>query len=268
MKLQTLTACLFAATLTGTAHAERVEIDFEAYQHGELLSDLEDGVSLSVRNTGGGPDLGVAFDTTRRRTRDRDLEGPNGRNGRWDRGNIDSREVLGNVLIIQENSVGIGDGIADLPDDEGSRPAGTITFSFDGPIDNFGFDLIDVEGRCETGRGFFLGLYSQSQLVANVSFEWLARRHASDALLQQIYDDQVANEGKVVFGDNSANRISAISARNFGLQGFDQIVLGLGGSGAIDNLVYDKLPVVPTPAAVGPGLLLLVGLIGRRRRSA
>lgn len=234
---------LLPALLATPALAGSQTIDFESYVHGQIMNTQEAGVTISGINVGGGPDLAVVFDSRERQTRDRDLEGPNGSDGSWTGGgNIAPNTNLGNLLIIQENSVGIEDGIADRPDDEGSRPAGSIIFEFDKAISSFGFDLIDVEGPSEFGKdsGFFATFFGAFSQV-RVSF--------ADFITPgtDFYDSSVS------YGDNSANRIAPITAASIGLDSFDRVEINFGGSAAIDNVQYTA---VPTPGALaGAGLL-------------
>ena len=212
----------------GTAHGEVVDTDFAA-------SGL---VLITTTNIGGGPDLGITFDTNETGTMDPDLEDP------WSLGNISGLD-LGNILVIQENSTGCGDDICDVPDDEGSRPAGSFEFLFNTPITFFGFDLIDVDGTgVENGSiTFFDGLSS-------FTIDW-SDFEAGGAF-------EVAG---LVFGDNSANRIPEITAGDVGLTQFDRIVIDMAGSGGIDNLV---IPEPGTAALLGLGCL---GLAFARRRA-
>ena len=136
-------------------------IDFEQLLHGQIVDEPINGVHIWADNIGGGPDLAVIFDSRKRGTADRDLEGPriDGRGrirGSWSKGNLGRRSILGNLLIIQEHGKDNGRGmISTRPDDEGSRPAGSLFFQFDKPVNSFGFDLIDVEGPEEYGNGRF-----------------------------------------------------------------------------------------------------------------
>jgi len=247
-----LAAPLAAPLASAGSHTQT--IDFESFTHGQIIHTQQPGLTIRATNRGGGPDLAVAFDSTLRGTRDPDLQGPNGSNGAWDRGNIAGNQVLGMMLIVQENSVGVGDGFADRPDDEGSRPAGSLFFEFARAITSFGFDLIDVEGVEEFGQdsGYF-ATFHDADAEVRVGFDELITPASG------FYDPDIA------FGNNSANRVAPITAEQLGLERFDRVELNFGGSAAVDNIQYTA---VPTPTAVAGGLLLGLGLLTCRRRSA
>jgi len=227
------TTCTLAAlgALLGasTMHAVSLDLNKPGLVHGTILDTqflTSDGVTISATNIGGGPDLAVIFDTEARGTRDNDLEGPNGTDGSWSGGgNMPSNTRVGNAIIIQENNVGTGDGVADLPDDEGSRPAGSIVFDFgSNRIDSFGFDLIDVEGPDEYGRdsGFFASFYDPSDtLLHSIGFGSLIITDGAD------------------YGNNSLNRIAPIS---FHGASFRKVEINFGGSAAITNINYSRVP--------------------------
>jgi hypothetical protein len=126
-------------------------IDFDSLQHGEIANAQFAGVSISADNVGGGPDLAIIFDSRERSTEDTDLEGPGGVPDKtWSGGNLPNATVLGNMLIIAENDKDTdpADGFIDKPDDEGSRPAGSIYFDFDIPIQPItAADLSDFVGN-------------------------------------------------------------------------------------------------------------------------
>lgn len=258
-------AALAATSVAGLSAAGTQTLDLSGYVHGQVLSNADLGpATVGADNYHNGADLLVVFDTTERSTRDSDLEGPSGSNGSWGNGNVGSSTVVGNILIVQEvdnNFAGYTDSsktVVKRPDDEGRRSGGTnagageITFAFDAPITSFGFTLIDVEGPSEFGtdRGYFATFTSNSQTV-KVSFADFLNSSSA------FYDPTVK------FGDNSANRISAITAGQLGLQSFDHVTINLGGSAGVGEVSYST--GVPTPGAAGAGLALM-GLIAARRR--
>ena len=221
-------------------------ITFDGLVHGELVTTQIDGITISAINFSFGigqptdhPNLAIGFDTGLTGTRDPDLEGPS-----WDGGNLTPDELLnlelGTVIIIAENSVGIGDGIADFPDDEGNRPAGMLIFDLDNPVNAVGFDLIDIEG-IDTGQepGHFVTFYLDGTVIDSIAF--------ADFLDGGAYDQDAE------FGNNTVNRIAPIGG--FGL--FDRIEITLGGSGAVDNLVLLPAPGVLGLVGLGLGFLAL-----------
>lgn len=222
--------------LAGSAHADT--ITFNELEHGRIVNTqyTSMGVTIAANNLARSFDLAVAFDTQRTGTADSDLEDP------WDRGNIPANTRLGKALIIQENNTGTSDGIANSPDDEGTRPAGELIFTFSRPMTRFGTDILDIENEVAESGG--LKFYRNNNLLAYVT--WAMFRNPASAY----YD------ATIVLGDNSANRITPILASRFNVDGFDKVVVKMGGSGAVDNIV------IPAPASA----LLLVGLAGFRRR--
>jgi hypothetical protein len=210
--------------------AQAVDITFQEFGlvHGEVVSDqffADFGLTISARNDSQGPDKAVIFDSTMRGTPDLDLEFA------LDGGPLD----LFNLLIIQENNDGCdADGICDDPDDEGSRPAGALFFSFETDIVEFGFDLLDIEGPVEMGQVIFRQGGTTGAVIGSIDFE-----------------DFVG----AVYGNNSANRISPIDLLvEFGAAA-DTVELSFGGSGAVDNLVITFIPEPTTAGLLGLGLL-------------
>lgn len=237
-----LSVCALAIA-AGSASADISEtLDFEGLVHGEIVHaqfEPTHGVSITAENFNRDFDLAVAFDTALRNTRDSDLESP------WTVGNLAPDTHLGMALIIQENNVGTGDGVADRPDDEGRRPAGTLMFQYKTVRDGFGFDVIDLES--ETAEMSSLDFYLDDVLVRSVDFaEFLSGGEFGD--------------NSIVYGNNSANRIDVMSADALGIDGFDAVRINVGGSMAFDNIT-----ATPTP-----GTMAMLGLGGaclaRRRR--
>lgn len=258
---KTLTAALASCLLCATpVLAAPVTIDFNSLEHGRIVNTQYSGVTISADNDGGGPDLAVAFNTNTAedQTSDDDLLKP------WDAGNIPANTDLGNILIIQENN-DVTNGIANDPDDEGSRPAGSIFFDFAFEVDSFGFDLIDVEGPAEYGtdKGYFATFYVNDTVLGSVGFGDFVTFGSG------FYDPSV------VFGNNSANRIAPITATTLGIDYFDLVEINFGGSAGIDNIVYTEASttttnVVPIPAAAWlfASALGLFGYLGKRKASA
>lgn len=218
--------------------------DFDTLVHGEIITNqFEPALSITALNPNRSFDIAAAFDTAFiGPTNDPDLQGPP-----WAGGNlaVSSTETqLGRAIIIAENNIGAGDGILDFPDDEGRRPAGTLTFVFASQIPRFGFDFIDIEGRVEeTTR---LDFYSGGGVVGSLQLTNLNNPASI------VYDPTIA------FGNNHANRVQPVLASRFNVAGFDKVVINVGGSSAWDNLVVPA----PTSAAV----LGLAGLATARRR--
>ena len=229
-------------------HASATTVTFDAdasLVHGRVVDSDFAGqgiTSITTTNIGGGPSLGVIYDSDfGGPTTDPDPLNP------WAGRNIAGATDNGNLLIIQENSTGCGDDICNDPDDEGSRPAGSFDILFALPQASFGFDLLDVEDTTNENGSivFYDGL-------STFSISWSDFEAGSGSAFE------VAG---MVFGNNFGNRIPEITAGDVGLTKFDRVVINMGGSGAIDNLVF-----TPEPGTV----LLIVGglalLAARTRR--
>jgi hypothetical protein len=233
-----------ALTLAGSAVATPITITFEGQVHGRIVTNqfaAQGLTSITANNPSRSFDLAAIFDTTRTGTADPDLQDP------WDGGNIPANTILRNVLIIAENNTGAGDGVLDNPDDEGNRPAGSLSLQFASPLTYFGFDVVDIEGVVsEASR---LEFFSGAANVGTVDFTKFVTNDGNP-----FYDPTIA------FGDNFANRIRPITAASLGAASFDRVVVHLGGSGAIDNLV------IPAPSA--GAAVIAAGLFASRRRRA
>lgn len=227
--------------LLAASPAVALTIDFEEFGHGDIVESSK-GVTITTKNIGGGPDLGVAFDTMELGTADRDLQyfspGISGGESGWTQGNLAPNSFMGNVLIIQEHRYSCRSTSCWNPDDEGSRPAGSFEFDFSGLgiYSEFSMDLVDVESStAEPGSVvFYLGAIQ----VASVGF--------MDFL----------NDPTVVYGNNSANHVDVLSGGEF-----DRVVINMGGSGAVDNITVSN--AVPEPSAA---LLFAVGVAAVRAR--
>jgi hypothetical protein len=232
-----------ALSLLGASAAQALSLDFESLSHGEVVKAGLGDVQIDALNPNRGFDLAVGFDTSLSGTADLDLE----MGGGWSSGNI-AGERLGTILILQENDLGCDVGICSNPDDEGRRPAGDLSFAFGTSVLDFGLDLVDIDNALvEDGSlEFFDGAAS-----VTISFaEFIDPKSA-------FYDDTIE------FGNNSANRISPLSAKALGLEEIDGVTVHLGGSGGVDNLTGT---IVPEPSTAILSLLGLMGLasVGRR----
>ena len=215
-----------------TIQAEALVLDFDDLPKGDIVSSQfqkTNGITISAKNFGNGPGLAIIFDSLNPTGQDYDLAGPP-----WEGGNLASANtVLGKILIIAENDVDLDDdGLIDIPDDEGNRPAGSIYFDFENPMCSVGFDLIDVEGPSEFGSnsGFVATFFMGSSELARVGFD------------QFINENSMFYDPTVEYGNNKANRITPItvdalsSFTGTSITTFDKVEFNLGGSSAIDNI--------------------------------
>jgi len=250
--MRSIHCAVIAATAIATPLLNAEIFDFESLVHGEIVNtQFAPFLTISAINPNRAHDLAAAFDTSLLGTSDPDLQGPP-----WAGGNLaisDDKTQLGRALIIAENAIGGDDGFLDDPDDEGSRPAGQLIFDFSRTIDMFGFDVIDIEGNVsEFSR---LEFFRDDVSVATVGFD------SFSSVASSFFD------ATIVFGNNTANRISPITADGLvdagfadAAGGFDRVIIHAGGSSAYDNIV------VPAPS----GVLALAGgwmMLARRRRS-
>ena len=183
-------------------------------------------------------DRQVAFDTMLSHTRDPDLEFNNPHNDyktsyqALNIGGYTGADNPGNILILQENSHGCGDGICDEPDDEGNRPAGFFEFEFDTLVNIISIDFFDIENAEATNFANRISFYE---------------------------GDTLKTLGEVPStGDGDYARTL------FNIMSIDRLVINMPGSGGIDNLVFSTGHIdVPAPAALG---LLAMGLVTMRLR--
>jgi hypothetical protein len=225
--------------------ATAISIDFEGFDHGDVVAApvaTHGDYTLVAENFTRSYDAAVAFDTGASGTADDDLE----RGGGFATGNIADAQ-LGHVLILQEND-DCDATSCDSPDDEARRPAGKFTFLLDDLQESFSFDLVDVDSTTsEAGRITFFLLEDGSVDVTVASFS---------------FSDFLGLGQDVQFGDNSANRI------DLGTVGtFNAFQIHMGGSGGIDNITTDGIPV-PEPASASLVALGLCALAAARRAKA
>ena len=266
------TALVFAS---GSANAfvldfENTSFIGENLVHGTVIDGsftaADSGVTVNIDTTngGGGPDFAVVFDTTQTNTSDGDLEDPFNPpiNGDFtttgsETGNtydvtFVSTEMRrpGNILIVQENTTGCGDGVCNDPDDEGGGP-NTISFEFtDGPITAESLDLFDLDtgSQMETATISLFSDLGGTQVIETITVS-----------------------GADIGGNNRAGRVLFTSVNPNGIENVSKITVEFSSSGATGNLVYSA-PDNPDPGAVPePGSLALlatgaIGLVAMRRR--
>ena len=237
----------FTLLLGSSLARAQLKVSFDAQQHGEIITNqflASEGFLVSANNLARPFDLAIVFDTNRTGTADPDLEGPP-----WSGGNLPTNTQFGNALILAENNTDVVApfGFIDSPDDEGTRPAGDLIFQYNRQITSFGFDIIDVEGVMdENGMVTF---FRNNVQQAQVNFS-------------QLVTPGPFFDATISFGDHSINRIRPFTATQLGTASFDRVVVRLGGSGALDNIV------VPEPAMLSGLLLATVTLTRQRRRVA
>ena len=214
-------------------------LDFEGFAPGQIIDDEyalapPPGSNLSAVNLSSGPDVAIIFDTGSPTGGDFDLAAPFMSANPALPGPYDP----GNVLIIQEtNNCDLVAGFCDLPDDEGSSPAGEIEIVFNNPIILTSIDFFDIEfneNNNDPDSQIRLFDGNDTEILANTFF--------------------VPNTN----GDNMWDRVI------FDVPDVKRVLIELNGSGAIDNVAY----VVPVPAAAwlfGSALGML-GWLRRRPR--
>ncbi len=222
-------------------------ITFDEYDHGTIINNQyknSHGLTISVDNPNRSADLGVIFDsnhpTPTGNDFDTDLIGPPTHN--WAGGNIPTTP-LGHLLIIAENNKDQNhDGKLDDPDDEGGRPAGSIYLTFDNPMTELGFDIVDVE-NAENGQ-YYTKYYKDGQFIGSVNFNDMLDSNSP------YYDPSIS------FGDNTANTLPTVTASSLGVADFDKVKIHLGGSGGITNVRFDNRIPPPNTTVPEPNTIL------------
>ena len=248
-------ACVFAVS----AQAGSVTLDFDAVGDGTIVSDgtsssgLYSGISISALNTGGGPNLAVAYDSGGAIGRDNDLEenryGSRFTNAATGTGGFTG---FGNLLIVQENANGCGTGgTCAQPDDEAG--GGFLRFAFDSVHVLESFDYFDIDGAPDQQAESIA-----VRLFTTAGFDWSDSANGTDVIL---LDDLLATGGDNTFRTYMLEGPLAV----FGIQ------FEFSSSGAIDNLVLNtpftatEIPEPGTLALLMSGLLAAGRLAGRRK---
>lgn len=235
IKTRITRAVVALAAIAFAGSANSVTLDFEGFGSGQIIDEeYAPDVLISARNLSDGPDAGVIFDTTDSNPAggDFDLIGPFDSNDP----NLRDEYSTGNVLIIQErNDCDFGGGFCETPDDEGSRPGGEFEFLFSADIVLETIDFFDIE-------------FEENDQDPNSEIH-LYDGDGNEIQAGMFY---VPDTG----GDNMWNRV------DFGsIVGVRRVVIELNGSGAIDNLSYQ---VVPVPATAWL-FCSAIGLLGALR---
>lgn len=234
---------------TGVASGMTLTFDEPTtFEHGTVVTDQYAGVSIIAENDNRAFDYAVVFDSSLTGTRDEDLQGATGEAQVWSGGNLWDTE-LGNMLVLQENSAGCATGLCSQPDDEGGRPAGSLSFLFDAPVSEVGFDLVDIEGNSLESGSISLLLTDGEGSEKWVEIPFSTFLDESD------------------LGNNTANRIEPFQAAQWAgddadLTGIATLKINLGGSGAVDNVRFEPVPEPASALLLGLGLIAL----GARRQ--
>jgi hypothetical protein len=248
MTIKSVFKTLLASLLLVVPTIQAAMLDFEGFANGQIMDvEYQPLVTISAFNNDSGqsgvPNYAVIFDTGTP-THDPDLASPF-YSSQSDLDNKINPYDPGNVLIIQENDVGCGDGVCDNPDDEGSRPAGYISFDFHQTIELLSIDFFDIESpENGTSPNNRIDIWDGNDVFVGTIGH--TPNTGGDRLWQQLLLDSTVHPELLNVG---------------------RVDVYFGGSGALDNLTYN---VVPVPAAIwlfGTALIGLVGF-GKRRKAA
>ncbi|OXU15436.1 PEP-CTERM sorting domain-containing protein [Sedimentisphaera salicampi] len=258
---------VFAAACS-VSFAAYQQIDLDQFANGQELTNQISGITFSADNTGGGPDSVAIFDTTLTNTEDPDLEGPPNTN--WQGGNLsDPQTGVGNIIIIQENTIGYdppGDTIFDTPDDEGG--GGSIFIDYGSTLmKGFKFAFADSEEYSSgdsvcVGISFYRDSFDETDLVAKVPLadyleagNYFKTTYNSDGSIE--FEDHYANDFEITSGDLEAAFQGVADGT------FNKIKICLdNSSGGFGLLEYEQVPEPLTLALLGGGFIL-----ARKRRA-
>jgi len=280
MPLMVVLLLVIGLGFSGAAQsANAVMIDFDEIAQNLMKGDIVDnqyqasnGVTISGQKAplAGGEDITIIFDSRMFSGNDADLTGPGGAgtcgsgcDGDWDGGNLVAETPpdgtqLNNMLILPEDATQdeIDNGNVADPNDEGTRPAGTITIEWDTCVESFGFVIVDQEPGVEVMDGF-VQFFDGATDLGTVQFESF-----EDITLQ----GGLFFDSTVDYDDNHANRLDPITIADLMTldntvlsAGWDKAVINLAGSGAFDDIEYEHCVVGGTGMKVDSASLILAG---------
>lgn len=257
-------------------------IDFDTDANGNDIVDGQEiddeyaawGVTISAENIRKSFDRAVAFDSSLDVTSDPDLEAPFYDFIQEDFTDVDDKNEFsfvddvrdgvngisnpGNVLIIQENNTGCDGTTCDDPDDEGRRPAGFFTISFDVPVFLSYIDFFDIEIAEDGGRPENAIILKDADSKEISPSTFFTPNTGGDFIVGSTSYTGTGADGLA----NSNGRTNAWDRLFFNTAQVKMITINMGGSGAIDNIAFRE---VPSPAT---GALLLLGALMLWRRTA
>ncbi|MGB0631596.1 MAG: hypothetical protein ACPGRZ_12970 [Alphaproteobacteria bacterium] len=253
----TLIAC---AAFAFSTQAATITLDFDAASDGEIISDgtssnpAYSGIGITALNTGGGPNLAVAYDSEGAIGRDSDLEENRYASKFTNAGTGTTGHTgFGNVLVVQENSWGCSDGVCNYADDEAG--GGALRFAFEDEYQVKSFDYFDIDGIPDQQAETII-----VKLFTDPNFDWSDAVNGSDVFLV----DGVLSTG----GDNTY-RTHVLTNNQF-VYGIEFV---FSSSGAIDNIVLETASntsdPIPAPAMFPVFLagFAAMRVLGRRKFS-
>jgi hypothetical protein len=244
-------ACLLASAGISLGANATGTLTFNSFSTGQRIDTEyvgEYGVTISARNTAGGPNVATLYNSGVTTGTDSNLMAP------FDRGNL-AGKALSKLLIVAANDTDAnGDGKIDKPDDAGS---GSLVFDFARPVMCFGFDLVNINGITTSSgdKGYSVEFFDGSRKLGEVGFDQFITKNSP------FYDSSIA------YGVNSANRVQPILATKFaGGTQYTRAVVNLGGAGALDDVNWKDIAPVPEPAGLAFLALGIPAILARRRR--
>lgn len=250
------------------ALAGSVTIDFGDLPAGSFVTDqykLTKGVTIRAETKSGGAKTATIFNSNppNPSPADPDLHSP------MIGGNL-VNQSLGHILIIAENTVDSdGNGLIDSPDDEAR--GGSLFFTFDQRITEFGFWVADIDSsQGEVSGSYFATVYSNGTAYASVNFDEFIDPTSPFYISDVAFDgDRTANDLGTLTADDlwTHARLNSSLPR---LHSFDAVEIRFHSSAGIPQISFT---VVPLPAGAWAGLAFLGALgairtVRRRRRAA